>query len=364
MNNTLDLTDQALSDILNASTTDAVTRILKTLPIVDPEDYHLDYGGKIYGEWRDGYLHWLPVGMERGNGGRIKLAGKPTNPIAERLVNGQESAIELERLRELARDPSATMPTNPREAVERYFGLPRLDTIPRVTEKEQHRALIGKINEARKKLNVRLYHDKRAKEFAVAIRDEGMGQEPGDVHKTLLSLGQTDKADKPYMIGVFGQGGSSAFAASEVSTILSRRAPDLVQSTGDSGIGWTIVRQIIPKGRRDFYYAYLAVSSDGTVPQFSAEAADLVGFTHGCRFAHIDFDFGGTSSAVARTLYQSLNHVLFNPMLPYDLFTLEKERPELMQGTAQRLARQAAAQGDRALDKSFISRPVGERVPL
>jgi len=28
------------------------------------------------------------------------------------------------------------------------------------------------------------------------------------LHRTLLSLGRTEKADKPYLIGVFGQGGS------------------------------------------------------------------------------------------------------------------------------------------------------------
>lgn len=359
MKNMLDLPDQMLKEIFDASTTVAVNRFLARLPIVDPEAYHRDYDNEV-GEWREGHLHWLPVGLDRGNGGRIKLATTPMNPIAERLVNGQESAIELERLRELARDPKAPMPANPREAVERYFGLPRLDSIPGIDDPQQRRVLIEKINEARKKLSIHLEHDKRTKEFAVAIRDLGMGQEPGMVHKTLLSLGHTDKADKPYMIGVFGQGGSSAFAASRVSTVLSRRAPDLVASGGDDGIGWTVVRHILPKGRRDSYYAYLAASRDGQVPRFSAKAADAIEFEHGCRFMHINFDFGGTSSAVARSLYQALNHVVFNPMLPYDLFTLDKERPELMQGTAQRLARQAALLKRRALDKTFNSRPVGK----
>jgi len=41
------------------------------------------------GSWQPGSLHWVrPVGRDRGNGGRIKLAGEPMNPLAERLVNG------------------------------------------------------------------------------------------------------------------------------------------------------------------------------------------------------------------------------------------------------------------------------------
>jgi hypothetical protein len=69
---------------------------------------------------------------------------------------------------------------------------------------------------------------------------------------------------------------------------------------------------------------------------------------------------GGWGAAVARLMYQALNHVLFNPILPYDLFTIDKDLPELMQGTAQRLARQTVKLGRQlALDKSFIDQPVG-----
>lgn len=359
------LSDAILADLLAASTTGQVEIILSRLPIVDPSDYQLGYDSRPIGAWKEGYLHWLPVGMERGNGGRIKLAGQPTNPIAERLVNGMEAIIELARLRELRSNPKAPAPQNPREAVLRYFGLPRLDAIPRITDKIQHQKLIEQINQVRQRLSVRLLFDKQAREFAVTVQDEGMGQEPSRIHQSLLSLGQTDKADKPYMIGVFGQGGSSAFAASEVSIILSRRSPDLISPTGSDGIGWSVVRQIIPKGRRDPYFAYLAASPDGKVPTASATAANNAGFTHGTRFTHIKYDFGSSGSAITRLLYQALNHVLFNPLLPYDLFTIDKQRPELMQGTAQRLARQVAHLGPRpqsALDKSFLSQPVGGTV--
>lgn len=353
--------ESMLGNILETSTLRNVEKLLASLPVVDSEDYHFDHDRKGVGKWRDGHLHWLPVGLDRGNGGRIKLAGRPTNPIAERLVNGQEAIIELARLRELAMNPDAPMPRSPREAVLQYFGLPSLDSIPRVKDAARLRELKVAINDVRKRLYVRLYYSKEDKEFAIAIRDEGMGQEPHRVHKTLLSLGQTDKGDKPYMIGIFGQGGSSAFSASEYSIIVSRRAPDLISPGGDGGVGWTIVRQIFPRNRRDPYFAYLAADETGAVPQFDADTAEAVDFTHGCLFAHIDYDFGKSSAAVARMLYQALNHVLFNPMLPYNLFTLDKEHPELMQGTAQRLARQAVLIGrDSAIDKIFSTQAVGD----
>jgi len=350
---------QQLRTLLDARSVAQVEAILLACQIVDPEAFQLDHDGKPVGNWREGHLHWLPVGRDRGNGGRIKLAGHPTSPIAERLVNGMEAVIELERLRELAKDKEALMPGSPRDAVMRYFGLPRLDFIPHMDDFDAKRKLLEIASTIRQKLRVVLAYDKQAREFAIIVRDEGMGQCPERVHRTLLSLGQTDKADKPYMIGVFGQGGSSAFATSEYSIIISRRASDLV-GPGEDGIGWSIVRQIFPKGRRDPYFAYLAANQDGSVPSFDGATADAVGFKQGSYFCHVKYDFGSSGSAIARVLYQALNHVLFNPILPYDLYTIDKERPEPMQGTAQRLARQTALLGpQKSLDKSFANQPVG-----
>src|SRR5690606_18104066 len=103
------------NELLGACSVDQVNKVLSRLPVVGPDEYQHDYDNKISGSWREGYLHWLPVGGKRGNGGQIKLAGKPTNPIAERLVNGMEALIELARLRELAADSDAPMPKSPRE---------------------------------------------------------------------------------------------------------------------------------------------------------------------------------------------------------------------------------------------------------
>jgi hypothetical protein len=350
---------EVISRLWAARSTVQIEGALRELPIVDANDYQLDFDGKRIGTWKRDHLHWLPVGLERGNGGRIKLAGEPVNPLAERLVNGMEAIIELERLRELLKDPKAPMPSNPREAVLRYFGLPRLDSIPRM-ELHEARPLRELASEVRRKLKIMLTYEKKNREFAICVRDHGMGQTPVRMHQTLLSLGQSDKADKPYLIGVFGQGGSSAFAASEYSVILSRRAPDLLTSEEDSGLGWSVVRQVFPKKySRASYFAYLAASPDGAVPRIDAEAADKLKFEHGSQFCHVKYDFASSESAVTRLLYQALNHVLFNPVLPYELYAM-KDKPELMQGTGQRLARQVVLAGrQNTVDKSFASQAVG-----
>jgi hypothetical protein len=243
----------------------------------------------------------------------------------------------------------------------RYFALPRLDLVERMDDAER-KIVREKIDEVRRMLVVRLDHDKQSEQFAVTIRDRGIGQSPNRIHDSLLSLGESDKPDKAYLIGLFGQGGSSAFMACHYSVVLSRRAPDILANGEDAGVGWSVVRQIFSKGRRDPYFAYLAASEQGTVPRFDPAVADKVGFEYGTQFSHIKYDFGGTTSAVTRLLYQALNHVLFNPILPYDLFAM-KDKPELMQGTAQRLARRirlitATGGKQSVLDKSFADQAV------
>lgn len=349
-----------LGALLNTRTTSQVEAIMATLPIVPPDEYQWDYNGERVGKWKAGHLHWVPVGLERGNGGRIKLAGEPINPIAERTVNGMESLIELARLSEVLENPTSVMPANPRQAVLRYFGLPCLDAIERMDDNER-KAMTERVDQVRSRLTIHLKHEPKSKQFAVTIRDHGMGQAPARMHETLLSLGRSDKADKPYLIGVFGQGGSSAFSVSQYSIVISRRAPGILRTGDGNGAGWSIVREIQPKARRDFYYAYLAASEDGTVPSVDAASADEAGFAHGAHFCHIHYDFGGSESAVTRLLYQALNYVLFNPVLPYDLYA-QKDKPERMLGTAHRLARQVRLQlRDRqpAIDKSFLAQPVG-----
>lgn len=352
---------ELLRTLLVAKTTSHLEELLEALPIIDETEYVWTESHPEAG-WQLGKLHWIPIGRDRGNAGRIQLAGDPYNPIAERLVNGMEALIELARLLELLENPTAAMPRSAREAVQRYFGLPRLDFIPRTEDRNARRAVDERLRDARRRLELRLEFDAKLREFSVEVRDKGIGQVPERVHETLLSLGRTDKGDKPYLIGVFGQGGSSTYFSSRYSVVVSRRHPQLLDGYPD-GIGWSIVKKISPKGRRDPFYAYLAVDWQGRVPaiQITAETEPLA--PAGTLFRHIGYDFGRHGSAVARTLYYALNHVLFNPVLPYDLYAL-KDKPDPMQGNAYRLARQTVnfeAGRESVLDKPFQPQPVGER---
>jgi hypothetical protein len=346
-----------IASAIKASTSSDIEKLLSQLPITPEDDYSYDDANPEAG-WRPGYFHWIPVGGERGNAGRIKQANQPVNPIAERAINGMEALIEMARQRELLADSSAVAPSSPRDAVSRYFGLPSLDMLPKLDGSDVSKAIRVKARDMARRLRVTLNYNKAAKEFAVSIEDEGIGQSPAWIHRTLLSLGSTTKADKWYLIGVFGQGGSSAYAVSKYSWVLSRRAPDLLEKDID-GAGWTVIKHVFPKGRRDDYFAYLASSPDGRVPSVSAAQADSAKISHGTRFVHLGYDFGKGGSAITRQLYTALNHVLYNPVLPFELYV--GSTTAVVYGNGYRLS---SLGGNRAtdapaLDKIFPPQPVG-----
>lgn len=341
-----------ISQASKATTSADVDALLSRLPITSEHDYAFDEENPEQG-WQPGKFHWIPVGRDRGNKGRIALANIPVNPIAERTVNGMEAIIELARQRELLTDPNSQAPVSPRDAVNRYFGIPSLDQLPKLVDSPESKAIRAKARELARQLRVRLMYEKASREFTVSIEDDGIGQTPASIHRTLLSLGSTTKADKWYLIGVFGQGGSSAYAVSKYSWVLSRRAPDLLNGESD-GAGWTIIKHVFPKGRRDDYFAYLACSPEGHVPFINTADADTTKIPQGTRFVHIGYDFGRGGSAITRQLYTSLNHVLYNPILPFDLHV--SGTAATVYGNGYRLSN---LDKPPALDKVFPAQPVG-----
>lgn len=328
-----------LSDTLNATSVAALDKVLGGLPIND--GYIYDKSNPMKG-WISGQLGFVPVGLDPGNAGRIKLGNDPDNRIAERIVNMIEALIELMRRGELKTLPSSAAPISPRDAVQRYFGLPRLDLIPGLNDDKAawHRA-----RDLARRVRVRVTGSKG--ERALIFEDDGIGQAPSRLHSTILSLGGDNKNKERYMIGMWGQGGSSAFAASQATWIVSRRAPQLGDS--EDGIAWTVVREIEPTDDRRSYYAYLAAAPTGEVPYIDASVAKEMGLDHGTRIGHLGFDLGTLDPY---KLYQALNHVLPNPVLPFEIFTKTTGKPDVCWGMGYLLSRQTAAKKT-DLDKRF-----------
>ena len=60
-----------IAKAIKAATTAEIDKILAELPIA-PEDQYTYKEESPEDGWQQGKFHWIPVGRERGNAGRIK----------------------------------------------------------------------------------------------------------------------------------------------------------------------------------------------------------------------------------------------------------------------------------------------------
>jgi hypothetical protein len=88
------------------------------------------------------------------------------------------------------------------------------------------------------------------------------------------------------------------------------------------------------------------------VPSLPAVAAQEIGLEHGSRFVHLNYNFAAGGSTIMRSLYTMLNHILYNPVLPFDLYAGTTEAT--IYGNGYRLTN-ASVDSKTALDKLFPS---------
>lgn len=253
----------------------------------------------------EGNLKWVPVSGKHDNAARIELSTEQAPPLVERITNSIDAVIELCEA-DVPKDQPR--PQSPREAAERWLGVPkgRLENLP--NEKNQELA---------QNIKVEICSSEDEHAPTILIVDKGIGQHPLDFDKTIISLGGMNKWGKHYLCGAYGQGGSSTLWWCEYTIIISRRRPKHNVAGKLDLVGWTIVRKNPSLEYRTTVYEYI-VKKDGSVPTISPMAFEGLGFEFGTYIAHIQYDLGreysGPASLVSYRLFHSL---LFDPVLPF-----------------------------------------------
>lgn len=250
---------------------------------------------------------WLPLGGRENNSGSINLAMDPGQALVERITNSMDAHIELQF--ELAGRPSGI--NSPREAVQRLWNL---QTSHLTRESFSMQTFI---DEMAPKTLIRVFGSTKRGHSSVVIQDSGIGQHPNDLPKTILGLQESNKNDKRYLMGAFGQGGSSTFASCPYSLIISRRHPYCLNGKEDL-LGWTIVRKFDDDSLKTFRYEYL-VDTDGHIPTIKPEALDRAGiqFKNGIKIVHFGYGLGKLNQKWSLVGYRFFDNLLFDPVLPY-----------------------------------------------
>jgi hypothetical protein len=243
---------------------------------------------------RPGECAWIPIGGRENNRGTIEVSSDPGRSAVERLTNGIDAILEAEY------ESHNGMPEcrSPKQAASAWLNVPQ-GGLSELTA-TQRRSLAQRVT-------VKILAGEGRESRILEVRDNGIGLSPSLMPGTILSLNESNKMQKHYLAGAYGQGGSSSFAASKWTLIASRH-------NGLPLIGFTVVRyQDLPAetykmGR----YVYLTVN--GQV--LEAEASVDV-FAPGTVVTHFGYDLSPYPSPVGpNSFYGLLNAVLFDPVLP------------------------------------------------
>ena len=264
---------------------------------------------------------WRPVGGRENNPPTIDLASKPTLPLIERIINSMDALIERHIEEKRIKNPKAKVPNNPRQAAEE-MGIDKIYWKTRTPKKIRSKA---------EKIKVVFVNGGSKSKPSIAIIDEGSGQAPKDFPKTFVGLNENTKINKPYLVGVFGQGGATSFKYAKYTIIISRVPPSITKTEG-SHIAWTIVRYNprLGEGRRGGTYEYMVNKKTGEIFYTSAEKLiPLKIFGHkwkeGSIVLMVDYEIGGYLTSLTTT-ERHLQWELFEPVLPFMFYDQREEK--------------------------------------
>ncbi len=313
-------------------------QVRQLLSIASSEDVEafLNSIGAIPGNgWK-----WVPLGGRPNNAGSVNLAVESGQALVERITNGLDAHIELQY--ELAGRPAEL--DSPRSAVTRFWEL----DAERLSRQSPRMARF--IDDMAPTTVVRVVGSNERRGASVIVEDSGIGQHPDDFPKTLLSLGESNKVDKPYLMGAFGQGGSSTFAYCDYSAIISRRHRDCLSDKLDL-VGWTLVRKHDDDSLKVFRYEYL-VNENEEIPRLDPEHLESIDlpFQSGTRFVHVAYDLGRLNARWSLVGYRYFDNLLFDPVLPYRIEDHRVSPPfnRNLYGARNRLDRVEPARGPEA----------------
>jgi len=264
-------------------------------------------------------IKWVPVGSRQDNIATINIGTDPAAGLTERITNAIDAVIELEW--HIQGQPEEI--ASPRTATKNWFNIPdgKLRNIKREDIDQ----------DLTKRVKVILRDSERENNPTVEIRDTGIGIKAEDFSKTILSLHGGNKLKKLFLMGAYGQGGSTALSYNNFTIIISRPYFKEKKTT----VSWTIVR--INQGDvntdKHEWFEYLVDAKNGQPITYEITEKE---FEHGTLVRHVAMDLGKYTSAITNltgSLWYLSHNYLFDTIFPFTisderLKKIKKDKPE------------------------------------
>jgi len=237
---------------------------------------------------------WTPVGGRPNNRGIVEVSANPGRAIVERVTNAIDAVLDAEFTKHEGKPDCRS----PRQAASTWLNVPD-DGLSAMSPADRRKLA--------RLVTVRLREGEGKARRIVEVEDRGTGLAAEDMPKTILSLNESNKVQKPHLAGTYGQGGSATFASSELSLIASRVA-------GSDSISFTVVRFDPPPPEAIKGGSYVYLTFDGQVLTASG-LGDLQ--KSGTRCIHYAYDLTKLTSPLGpNSVYGLLQQVMFHPVLP------------------------------------------------
>jgi len=305
--------------LIKASTAKEVTTILENL--IDDFD-----------------VNWVPVGGKADNIATINMGTDPAAGLTERITNAIDAVLELE----WHKQGKPTDIKSPRMAAQQWFNIPygKLSYIENASDKN--------IQDLSKKIRVTLMDSEKENHPTVEVRDKGIGLSAEQFKTTILSLHGGNKLHKLYLMGAYGQGGSTALSFSNFTIIISK--PSLGDKDFLGKVSFTIVR--INQGDINFdkqpWYEY-CVDQKTQLP-FTLTVDDKI-YSPGTLVRHIGMDLNKYTAKITgptNSLWYLGHHFMFDAVLPY---TISGERQKDLNKETEKIENRIVLGNNRRLSR-------------
>lgn len=247
----------------------------------------------------------------------------PANALLEKLINCGDSSLMLKVKEKNIQPSNDNYPQNVKEAMINLFNVDdgnwiNVSASKRTEIAEEYCGLVA------------TGEKKQGAKPTFTVIDKAEGQNHTDFEDTFLSLTKNNKVKIPFVQGKFGMGSHGALpfcSCDGLQLILSKRNPLL--GDGDGKWGFTLIRKVEPTEQyRNSRWMYLRI--DEEIPSFEADDLNLYpgkypnpygeSFKYGTFIKMYDFDTSGMATNITLDLYNKLNTLLVNPVIPARLY--------------------------------------------
>ena len=267
--------------------------------------------------------HWRSYGDNENNFSIIgNQQSSPDAALEKKLINSIDAVLMRECMVNGIYPTSDMAPNSINKALYQFYKIPE-GKIANLSAKER--------TELAEKISL-IATGKKSKPNYTII-DQGEGQTPDMLPKTILSLAESNKMKIPFVQGKFNMGGSGVlqFCGEEnLQLVISKRDPQVIQDSSliNSRWGVTIVRREPPTNKeKSSVYRYLAPNNEilsfnsETLPIHPTEDSSYgKDIKFGTFIKLFEYKIPGLTTNILFDLYNRLSILMTNAAIPIRLY--------------------------------------------